>query len=91
MSSSLPVSPPRVAAAPAALECKCVSIQQLHGIGGVASSNYMVIGQIVGVHIDPAYLMDGKFDTAAARPLGRCGYRGDYVSVSTLFEMLRPR
>ncbi len=88
---SVLVQAPRVAEAPAALECKCVSIQQLHGLGGVPSTNYMVIGQIVGVHIDPAYLKAGKFDTAAAQPLGRCGYRGDYVSVSTLFEMLRPR
>ncbi|MCB8879910.1 flavin reductase family protein [Acidisoma cellulosilytica] len=88
---SVLVAPPRVAIAPAALECKCVSIQQLQGLGGVPSSNYMVIGQIVGVHIDPAFLKDGKFDTAGAMPLGRCGYRGDYVSVSSLFEMVRPR
>ncbi len=50
----------------------------------------MVIGQVTGVHIDPAFLKDGRFDTAAARPLGRCGYRGDYVEVSELFELLRP-
>jgi flavin reductase (DIM6/NTAB) family NADH-FMN oxidoreductase RutF len=87
---SVLVKPPRVAAAPAALECTCVSIQRLRGIGGVESSNYMVIGQIVGVHIDPAFLKDGIFDTAAARPLGRCGYRGDYAAVTSLFEMVRP-
>jgi flavin reductase (DIM6/NTAB) family NADH-FMN oxidoreductase RutF len=87
---SVLVKPPRVAAAPAALECTCVSIQRLRGIGGVESSNYMVIGQIVGVHIDPAFLRDGIFDTAAARPLGRCGYRGDYAAVTSLFEMVRP-
>jgi flavin reductase (DIM6/NTAB) family NADH-FMN oxidoreductase RutF len=87
---SVLVKPPRVAAAPAALECTCVSIQRLRGIGGVESSNYMVIGQIVGVHIDPAFLKDGIFDTAAARPLGRCGYRGDYAEVTSLFEMVRP-
>ena len=88
---SVLVKPPRVAAAPAALECSCVSIQRLRGIGGVESSNYMVIGQIVGVHIDPAYLKDGIFDTAGARPLGRCGYRGDYAEVTSLFEMVRPK
>jgi flavin reductase (DIM6/NTAB) family NADH-FMN oxidoreductase RutF len=87
---SILVRPPRVAAAPAALECSCVSIQRLRGIGGVESSNYMVIGQIVGVHIDSAFLKDGIFDTAAAHPLGRCGYRGDYAEVTSLFEMLRP-
>ncbi len=87
---SVLVRPPRVAAAPAALECKSVSIQRLRGIGGVESSNYMVIGQIVGVHIDPAFLKNGIFDTAGARPLGRCGYRGDYAEVTSLFEMVRP-
>ena len=87
---SVLVRPPRVAAAPAALECKLVSIQRLRGLGDVESSNYMVIGQIVGVHIDPAFLKDGIFDTAAAGPLGRCGYRGDYAEVTSLFEMVRP-
>jgi len=87
---SVLVRPPRVAAAPAALECKSVSIQRLRGLGDIESSNYMVIGQIVGVHIDPAFLKEGIFDTAAARPLGRCGYRGDYAEVTSLFEMVRP-
>ncbi|MBW4024799.1 MAG: flavin reductase family protein [Proteobacteria bacterium] len=88
---SLMVKPPRVASAPAALECRCVSIQRLQGLGGVESSNYMVIGQIVGVHIDPAFLKNGIFDTAGAHPLGRCGYRGDYAEVTSLFEMVRPQ
>jgi hypothetical protein len=43
------------------------------------------------VHINPAFLKNGIFDTAAARPLGRCGYQGDYVEVNTLFEMIRPK
>lgn len=85
------VKPPRVAVAPAALECKSVSIQRLKGLDNAESSNYMVIGQIVGVHIDPTFLKDGIFDTAAASPLGRCGYRGDYAAVTSLFEMIRPR
>jgi flavin reductase (DIM6/NTAB) family NADH-FMN oxidoreductase RutF len=88
---SVLVKPPRVAAAPAALECRCVSIQRLMALDGRESSNYMVIGQILGVHIDPAFLKDGMFDTAGARPLGRCGYRGDYAEVTSLFEMVRPR
>jgi hypothetical protein len=39
----------------------------------------MVIGEVVGVHVDRAFLKDGIFDKAAARPIARCGYRGDYV------------
>lgn len=49
----------------------------------------MIIGQVVGVHIDEAYLRDGRFDTARAQPLARCGYR-DYAAVTEMFEALRP-
>jgi hypothetical protein len=41
------------------------------------------------VHIDDAYIREGRFDTAAAQPLARCGYR-DYATVTELFEALRP-
>jgi hypothetical protein len=44
---------------------------------------------VVGVHIHEAYLRDGRFDTAAAQPVARCGYR-DYAAVSEVFEALRP-
>ena len=33
---------------------------------------------------------DGRFDTAAARPIARCGYRGDYAELGPMFEMFRP-
>jgi flavin reductase (DIM6/NTAB) family NADH-FMN oxidoreductase RutF len=85
------VRPPRVAAAPAAIECRCIQIIPLHDLAGKPGSNTMVIGQVVGVHIDPAFLVDGRFDTAAARPLARCGYNGDYAEVSSLFRMYRPK
>ena len=83
------VKAPRVAAAPAALECKVVHSMQLHDVDGQALSGWIIIGQVVGVHIDEAYLTDGRFDTAKAQPLARCGYR-DYAVVTELFEALRP-
>jgi flavin reductase (DIM6/NTAB) family NADH-FMN oxidoreductase RutF len=85
------VRPPRVAASPAALECKVLSVQQLKDIDGNPLTGFLTLGQVVAVHIDTDYLHDGVFDTAAARPIARCGYRGDYAEVSELFEMLRPR
>ena len=42
------------------------------------------------MQIDRRYLTNGLFDTAAARPIARCGYRGDYAEVDHLFEMVRP-
>ena len=50
-----------------------------------------MLGQVVGVHIDPAFLKDGIFDTAAARTIARCGYHGYYAEVDHLFEMIRPK
>jgi len=83
------VDAPRVAASPAAMECKVVSSMQLRDLDGEVLSGWLIIGQVVGVHIDDAYLRDGRFDTAAAQPLARCGYR-DYAAVTELFEALRP-
>ena len=90
MAPSSKVRPPRVAEALAALECKVTQIIQLTDIEGKLIESWMVLGEVVGVHIDDRYLTDGRFDTAAARPIARCGYRGDYAEVTSLFEMIRP-
>jgi len=84
------VHPPRVAESPAALECKLLQIVQLRNLEGKPLEQYLVLGQVVGVHIARAYLVNGRFDTAAARPILRAGYRGDYAEVGGMFEMLRP-
>ena len=85
------VKPPRVADAPAALECEAVQIIRLMDMEGRPLEAFMVIGQIVGVHIDKACLTpDGNFDMTLARTIARCGYRGDYAEVTQLFEMIRP-
>ncbi len=83
------VKAPRVAASPAALECRVVHSLRFHDIEGTELEGWMVIGQVVGVHIDDAYIRNGRFDTAKAEPLARCGYR-DYAAVTELFEALRP-
>jgi flavin reductase (DIM6/NTAB) family NADH-FMN oxidoreductase RutF len=84
------VAAPRVADAPAALECKVLQIIQLHDLDGQPLESYLTLGQVVGVHIRRAFLHDGRFDTAAAQPIARAGYRGDYFAMGELFEMLRP-
>jgi flavin reductase (DIM6/NTAB) family NADH-FMN oxidoreductase RutF len=85
------VRPPRVAASPAALECRTLQVIRLHDIDGKPVRAKMVLGQVVGVHIRREFLTDGRFDTAKAQPLGRCGYLADYAVVKELFEMPRPR
>jgi flavin reductase (DIM6/NTAB) family NADH-FMN oxidoreductase RutF len=85
------VKVPRVARAIAALECKLIQTIRLNNARGEQTDSWLTLGEVVGVHINDEFLKDGIFDTAAARPLGRCGYRGDYVEVNTLFEMIRPK
>lgn len=84
------VAAPRVAAAPAALECKLLQIVHLHDLDGKPLDQYLALGQVVGVHIAAEYLKDGIFDLVAAQPIMRAGYRGDYVEIGAPFEMLRP-
>ncbi len=78
------VIPPRVKAAPGAFECRLWKIIDLPG-----SQNVMVIGEVVGIHIDPDMLRDGIFDVTRYRPLARLGYR-DYASVDEIFALNRP-
>lgn len=83
------VKPPRVAAAHAALECKVVEIVPLKNARADALDTYLVLGEVVAFHIDDALIRDGRFDTAAARPLARCGYQ-DYAVVESLIALARP-
>src|SRR5258706_11308018 len=85
------VRPPRVARSPAALECRVTQILQQADLDGRKIDNWLLLGQVVGVHLRRDYLKDGRFDTAAARPIARCGYRGDYATVTSIFEMIRPK
>ena len=82
------VQPPRVAASPVALECTLWRIVDLPGDGpGVANS--IVIGQVVGIHIDEAIIKDGRIDTLAFKPVARLGY-SEYTTVDNVWRMRRP-
>jgi flavin reductase (DIM6/NTAB) family NADH-FMN oxidoreductase RutF len=84
------VRPRRVARSPAALECRLLQVLPLRTLAGAPTTSTLIIGQVVGVHIDTACLRDGLFDMTVAGTIARCGYRGDYAQVTELFEMLRP-
>lgn len=83
------VTPPRVAEAPCALECKVVDIVPLRDVVQRPIGAFLVLGQVTGVHIDEAFIRDGRLDTAALQPIARCGY-SDYAVVDTLFQLIRP-
>lgn len=86
------VSAPRMAEAPVAFECRRTQVLQLQGADGAAVDTWMVFGEVVGVHIDRMLIVDGIYDTAAARPILRAGGPEDYFSIDAenLFRMARP-
>jgi flavin reductase (DIM6/NTAB) family NADH-FMN oxidoreductase RutF len=85
------VKPPRVKESPAALECRHFHTIALPGAGRYQHSYNLVIGLIVGIHIDDRFIKDGIVDTAAMRPIARLGYM-DYAVVTpeTVFSIERP-
>jgi len=92
MAPSRMVSPPRVAATPCALECKVTNTMNLSDVDGNETDRHLVVGQVVGVHLDERYIDEhGILDVAAMRPIARCGYTADYTVLDRLFQMERPR
>jgi len=89
LSSEL-IQPPRVAASPVSFECRVIEIKTLTDINGIALNTFMVLGQVIRVHINKRFLVKGRFDLTAAKAIARAGYRGDYILAGETFEMLRP-
>jgi len=87
------VAPPRVAKAKVAFECKCTDIIQLKNISGEKVQTWLVLGEVVKIHIDKALLKDGIYDTAEAGHVLRGGGPADYFMVGKeqLFKLYRPR
>ncbi|MBB5609095.1 MULTISPECIES: flavin reductase family protein [unclassified Janthinobacterium] len=87
------VKVPRVAESPVAFECRCSQILQLASADGDEIATWLVLGEVIGVHIDQALLKNGSYDTAAAHPILRGGGPADYFEVmsESLFQMYRPR
>ncbi len=83
------VRPPRVAASPCALECRLLQVVAMRDVDGRDLDTHVVFGQVVGVHIDDRFIRDGLLDTAAMKPIARCGYH-NYAVVESQFELERP-
>lgn len=86
------VGVPRVAASPVSFECRCSQIIRLHDAAGHPTNGWLVMGEVVGVHIAPALLRDGVYDTAASQTILRGGGPADYFEIGpdSLFQMRRP-
>ncbi len=85
--ASRTVRPPRLAVSPVAFECR------LHTPLAFASGQFVVIGEVLHVHIADAVVLDAErhhIDTQAWRPLGRMQGRSGYVRTCDSFEIARP-
>ena len=87
------IAVPRVQQSPVSFECRCTQILQLQGADGATVPTWLVLGEVVAVHIARVLLKDGVYDTAGAGPVLRGGGPADYFSVGPeqLFRMRRPK
>jgi flavin reductase (DIM6/NTAB) family NADH-FMN oxidoreductase RutF len=83
------VRPPRVAASPAAFECRVTEMVKLKDVDGSDSGRRLVLGRVVGIHVDERFVRQGRIDSAAMRPIARGGY-DEYSVVDQVFSMPRP-
>ena len=81
------VAVPRVKESPINLECVFLKEVELPAVH--PGKNAMILGQVVGVHIDDEVLTDGLVDIAKLKPIARMGYR-DYAVVDSVFSLMRP-
>jgi flavin reductase (DIM6/NTAB) family NADH-FMN oxidoreductase RutF len=87
------VTAPRVAESPVNFECRVTQIVQLQTTAGQTVPTWLVLGEVVAVHIASHLLVNGVYDTAAAHPVVRGGGAADYFEITPAqrFLMHRPR
>lgn len=83
------VKPPRVAGSPVALECKYYKTVELISSDGTRNTSSVILGEVVGIHIDDSVIINGHIDVTRMQPLARLGYM-DYCAVNELFAIQRP-
>ena len=83
------VKTPRVAASPCAFECRWIETVDLKGLSGKPAQWYLVLGEVVGVHIDEQMIENGLVDIVKMQTLARCGYM-DYSPVERITSLTRP-
>jgi flavin reductase (DIM6/NTAB) family NADH-FMN oxidoreductase RutF len=86
------VAPPRVAESPVNFECKVADIVQLKDHRGAAIQTWLVLGEVVAVHILQSLLTDGIFNTFGAGIVLRAGGPSAYAEIrpDNRFDMTRP-
>lgn len=86
------VNAPRVAESPVNFECRLSQCIQLTAADGAAIDTWLVLGEVVGIHIDESLLEEGIYQTARAKPVLRAGGPSAYYTIddSHRFDLIRP-
>jgi flavin reductase (DIM6/NTAB) family NADH-FMN oxidoreductase RutF len=85
---SVKVKPPRVAESPAHFECRLLRTVELPS-ATAGERHVMVLGQVIGIHLDERLIADGRVDVRKLKPVARLGYL-DFAVVEDFFTMERP-
>ena len=86
------VAAPRVAESPVGFECRVCDIVQLRGHAGGVVPAWLVLGEVVAVHIRRTLLPGGVFDTFGAGIVLRAGGPSAYAEIrpDSRFDLRRP-
>lgn len=86
------VRAPRVAESPVNFECRLSQCIQLTAADGSPIESWLVLGEVVAVHIDKSLLEEGIYQTAKAQPVLRAGGPSAYYAISEdqRFDLVRP-
>jgi flavin reductase (DIM6/NTAB) family NADH-FMN oxidoreductase RutF len=86
------VRAPRVAESPVNFECRLSQCIQLTAADGSPIESWLVLGEVVAVHIDKSLLEEGIYQTAKAQPVLRAGGPSAYYGISEdqRFDLVRP-
>lgn len=81
-----------VAESPVNFECRLTQLIQLEDAAGEKLQQWMVLGEVVAVHIDNDLLEAGIYQTAKANPILRAGGPSAYYAISDelRFDLMRP-
>ncbi len=82
------IKAPRVGESPVCFECRHFQTVPLPDDDGHVN-DWMVIGRVIGIHIDDRFIENGRVNTAAMQPIARLGY-SEYATVDSTWRMRRP-
>lgn len=86
------IQAPMIAESPVTMECRVTQIMRLKDLDGNILDGQLILGQVVGVHIARAVIVNGSYDILRARPICRAGGTGDYFEAVAegYFHLPRP-